>query len=153
MVGSWNVPDGIKMTADAYVAFLRGNLEPWLKKERAIISKNDNTSTNVTYKTIRQLWTFEDELARQFARLKPNWKLVVHFQVTRLREWMPTQKQLLSEITSEEIQKMTSSMDMRLIQVISIKRIIYRLLTSSTIIFNCVLVDFYLFCVVYCMCP
>lgn len=31
MVGPWKVPDGIKTTAYGYIAFLRENLELWLK--------------------------------------------------------------------------------------------------------------------------
>ncbi len=33
MIDPWKVPVGIKMIADASIAFLRGQLEPWLKKK------------------------------------------------------------------------------------------------------------------------
>ena len=35
MVGPWRVPDGTKITADAYIAFLKEHLESWLKSKES----------------------------------------------------------------------------------------------------------------------
>lgn len=56
MVGLWKVPDSVKMTADAYIAFLRESLELWLKKQRitlkaTIIFTKDTALSHTVKKT------------------------------------------------------------------------------------------------------
>ena len=56
MVGSWKVSNGIKITADAYIVFLRERLERCLKKQRlsfrrTIIFLKDNFPLHEPHKT------------------------------------------------------------------------------------------------------
>jgi len=51
MVGPWRVPEGTKITADAYIAFLKEHLESWLKRQRitfrrTIIFLQDNAPSH-----------------------------------------------------------------------------------------------------------
>ena len=60
MVGPWKLPDGIKMTADAYITFLREHLEPCLKKQRIsfkriMIFMQDNVPSHAGHKTTEYL--------------------------------------------------------------------------------------------------
>lgn len=55
MVGRRRVPDSIKITADAYIVFLKEHLESWLKKSKNSLSNivflQDNASRHSAYKT------------------------------------------------------------------------------------------------------
>ena len=60
IVGLWRVPDGTKITADAYIAFLKEHLESWLKKQRitfrrTIIFMQDNAPSHSAHKTTEYL--------------------------------------------------------------------------------------------------
>ena len=55
-VGPWKVPEGVKMTANTYINFLKDNLELWLKKQkltfrRSIIFMQDNAPSHAAKKT------------------------------------------------------------------------------------------------------
>ena len=56
MVGPWTVPDVMKITADAYIAFLKEHLKSWLKKQitfrKTTIFMQDNAPLNSVHKTM-----------------------------------------------------------------------------------------------------
>ena len=39
LVGPWNVPEGVKITSVAYVAFLKEHLEPWFKSKNLSLKR------------------------------------------------------------------------------------------------------------------
>ena len=60
MVCLWEFLNGIKVTADVYIVFLRKHLEPLLQKQRitfkrTIIFIQDNGPSHAVYKTIEYL--------------------------------------------------------------------------------------------------
>lgn len=56
MVDLLRMPDGMKITTDAYIAFLKEHLESWLKKQgitfrRTIVFMQDNAPLHLAHKT------------------------------------------------------------------------------------------------------
>ena len=63
MVGLWTVPDGTKITADVYIAFLSEYLESLLKRQkitfrRTILFMRKNAPSHSVHKTTEYLQKF-----------------------------------------------------------------------------------------------
>lgn len=141
MVGPWKVPDGVKMTADNYIAFLREHFEPWFKKQRVafkrtMIFMQDNAPSHSAKKTIEYLQQlgFCGPRKMNWPACSPDlnpienlWSIVKR-RVYRNGRQFTSKDELWQSIvdvcrafTPEEIQDLTCSMDKRLLQVISKK--------------------------------
>ena len=42
LVGLWRVPEGVKLTAEAYTDFLKNNFAPWYERFASCIKKEDD---------------------------------------------------------------------------------------------------------------
>lgn len=89
LVGPWKVPGGVKMTADAYISFLKDHLQPWLKRQRvtfrrSIIFMQDNVPSHAAKKTTEYLqqlginWDKKNAVARKFSRFEPDREPLEH---------------------------------------------------------------------------
>ena len=134
LVGPWRVPEGVKMTAETYIAFLQQNFEVTFK--RMMILMQDNATSHVAKKTTVYL-----QLLGLCGHRKMNWPAsspdlnpIQNFcsmlkrkvyengcQVTSKAVLWSAIVDVCRSFTSEEIQNLTGSMDNWLLQVISKK--------------------------------
>ena len=141
LVGPWRVPEGVKMTAATYIAFLQQNFEPWFKKQkvtfkRMMILMQDNAPSHAAKKTTAYLQQlgFCGPRKMNWPACSPDLNPIENFWSMLKRKVYENGRQFMSKdvlwsaivdvcrsFTYEEIQKLTGSMDNRLLQVISKK--------------------------------
>lgn len=139
LVGPWRVPDGVKMTADAYIAFMKEHLEPWMKRQRvafrrAIVFMQDNAPSHAAHKTteyLKQLG-FDGPRKMKWPANSPDLNPIENLWSIMKRRLYANGRQFRSNaelweaildisrgITADDILQLTNSMDRRLLQVIS----------------------------------
>lgn len=141
LVGPFRVPDGVKMTSAKYVEFLTDHFLPWYKKKnRAFRSKiifmHDNAPSHAAKNTSGSLAAMgiKGEKLMVWPPSSPDlnpienlWSIIKQKIYEGGRQF--TSKQQLWEailtsckdIKAETLQKLTSSMDARIVKVISMK--------------------------------
>ena len=141
VLGPWRIPEGTKITSNVYINFLKKNFEPWLKRQlinrkKKITFMQDNAPAHRAHMTkdylkklgfcgprimdwpsnspdlnpIENLWSIIKRgvyrNGRQYKRKEDLWQEIVR---------------VTGKILPAEIQKLTSSMDNRLCQILSVQ--------------------------------
>lgn len=139
LVGPWRVPDGVKMTAVAYINFLKEHLEPWLKKQRVTFRRNivfmqDNAPSHAAHTTTEYLQQlgFTGVRKMKWPANSPDlnpienlWSIMKQRLYANNRQFKSKDElwnallEISRDITADDIQKLTNSMDRRLFEVIS----------------------------------
>ena len=138
LVGPFKVPEGVKITSDAYIKFLTKNFIPWYKKQplqfkRKAILMHDGAPSHSAKKTVAFLEKngFKDSRLMKWPSVSPDlnpienlWAMIKRRlyvggrQFTTKNELWEEIQTVSKSITSEEIINLVSSVDNRLIKVL-----------------------------------
>ena len=138
LVGPFKVPEGVKITSDAYINFLTKNFIPWYKKQplqfkRKAILMHDGAPSHSAKKTVAFLEKngFKDSRLMKWPSVSPDlnpienlWAMIKRRlyvggrQFTTKNELWEEIQTVSKSITSEEIINLVSSVDNRLIKVL-----------------------------------
>ena len=140
LVGPWRVPEGVKMTAETYIAFLQQNFESWFKKQkvtfkRTMILMRDNATSHAARKRLYlQQLGLCGHRKMNLPASSPDLNPIQNFcsmlnrkvyengcQVTSKAVLWSAIVDVCRSFTSGEIQNLTGSMDNWLLHVISKK--------------------------------
>ena len=137
LIGPFKVPEGVKITSDSYIDFLKKNFLPWYKKQslsfkRKAILMHDGAPSHSAKKTVAFLSKngFKEDRLMRWAPNSPDlnpienlWSILkrrVYYQGRQFNSkidlWNAIQDASKS-VTTEEIQNLTKSVDNRLIKV------------------------------------
>ena len=139
MVGPFRVKDGVKITAETYTAFLKECLLPWYKKKslsfrKKIIFMHDNSPSHAACLTVGFLKKLlvKNATVMEWPPYSPDlnlidnmWSIIKHKvyangkQFSSKNELWNAIQSAANDISADEISKLTSSMDRRLIAVVA----------------------------------
>lgn len=138
LVGPFRVPEGVKITSANYISFLKNNFVPWLKRQPAALKKkiifmHDNAPSHAATATRSYLETlkFSDDKLMVWPSLSPDlnpienlWSILKQKlyaggrQFTNKEDLWREIEKICEKITPDTINKLTSSMDRRLLRVV-----------------------------------
>ena len=139
LVGPFRVKDGVKMTAPTYIAFLKEHFSPWYKKQslafrNKMVFMQDNAPSHAAHLTtdfLKKVLVKKGEIM-EWPACSPDLNPIENLWSILKREVYAGGKQYSSKedlwnaikitangISSNTIKKLTSSMDQRLLSVVS----------------------------------
>ena len=134
LVGPFRIKDGVKMTAPTYIAFLREHWLPWYKKKSLAFCNKMvfmHHTAHVTTRFLKKVLVKKGEIM-EWPACSPNLNPIENLWSILKREVYAGGKQYSSKedlwnaikttakgISSDTIKKLTSSMDRRLLSVVS----------------------------------
>ena len=117
------VLDGVKITADAHIAFLKEHLQPWRKRQRitfkrSIMFMHNNASSHSPKKTTQNLKLMGFRGPRKMkwpacsldlSPVEHMWSIIKRHRFRSEEELWQVNKEISRAITTKDIWKMTSS--------------------------------------------